>query len=348
MWYAFVPVPDLLYHGDNLPVLRRHFAGGTVDLCYIDPPFCSRRDYYHAGDANPPALRAFTDKWWWDAAASAAYDEILAPAAPCQTPASVALLRGLRGMLGETGLLAYLVSLTLRLAEIRRVLAPHGTFYLHADPGAAHYLKLVCDALFLPGGGEFRNEIIWSYESGGRATRDFAWKHDTILRYSKSGRWTFHPTAVLLPRAGARRNHMKRGVDPDGRAYRSIRSAGKVYRYYDDEGVPPSDVWTDLSHLHQRDPERGGYPTQKPEALLERIILASSRPGDLVLDAYCGGGTTLAVARRLGRRWAGIDQSEAAFDATRQRLAVTAKPSAASPPDTPPAAPTATAGPTGG
>ena len=310
-----------LFQGDNLPILRQHFADGTVDLCYVDPPFHSRREYYHsAADTSCPPLRAFTDKWTWDADAAAAYGEILADAASGQTTASAALLRGLHSMLGETGLLAYLVSLTLRLAEIRRVLAPHGTLYLHADPSAAHYLKLICDALFLPGGGEFRNEIIWSYESGGRATRDFAWKHDTILRYTKSGQWTFQPSAVLLPRINVRRNHMKREVGADGRAFRSIKSAGKVYRYYDDEGVPPSDVWTDLSHLHQRDPERLGYPTQKPEALLERIILASSRPGDLVLDAYCGGGTTLAVARRLGRRWAGIDQAEAAIAATRQRL----------------------------
>ena len=311
---------DLLFHGDNLPLLRQHFADKTVDLCYVDPPFHSRRDYYPSTAA--PSPRAFTDKWTWDAPAAAAYAEILSPSThACLTPAAVALLCGLRAMLGDSGLLAYLVSLTLRVAEIRRVLAPQGTFYLHADPTAAHYLKLVCDALFLPGGGEFRNEIIWSYESGGRATRDFAWKHDTILRYSKSAFCTFQPAAVLLPRPTTRRNHLKRALDTDGRAFRSIKSAGKIYRYYDDEGVPPSDVWTDLSHLHQRDPERLGYPTQKPEALLERIILASSHPGDLVLDAYCGGGTTLAVAQRLSRRWAGIDQSEAAIAATRQRLA---------------------------
>ena len=344
---------DFLHLGDNLPILRQHFADNTVDLCYVDPPFHSRRDYFHppapaAGPAEP-AVRAFTDRWVWDDPAAAAYADLLAPtASSCQNAASVALLRGLHAMLGGTGLLAYLVSLTLRIAEIRRVLAPHGTFYLHADPAAAHYLKLVCDALFLPGGGGFRNEIIWSYESGGRATRDFAWKHDTILRYAKSNHWTFQPTAVLLPRSTTRRNHLKREVDADGRRFRSIKSSGKIYRYYDDEGVPPSDVWTDLSHLHQRDPERGGYPTQKPEALLERIILASSRPGDLVLDAYCGGGTTLAVARRLNRRWVGIDRSDAAIAATRQRLEAVAKLSAASPPDTPPAVLTATTGPTGG
>ena len=311
-----------LFHGDNLPVLRTHFGTETIDLCYVDPPFYSRRDYYQAAASDDPPARAFTDKWVWDDAARAAYRELLDPAGGCQTRASVALLRGLRKMLGEGGLLAYLTTLTLRVAEIRRVLAGHGTFYLHADPSAAHYLKLICDALFLPGGGEFRNEIVWSYESGGRGTRDFGWKHDTILRYTKSHQWTFNPEAVLLPRADTRRNHMKRDVDADGRVFHSIKSAGKVYRYYQDEGVLPSDVWTDLSHLHQRDPERLGYPTQKPEALLERIILASSRPGDVVLDAYCGGGTTLAVAQRLGRRGIGIDQSEAAIATTRRRLEV--------------------------
>ena len=113
---------------------------------------------------------------------------------------------------------------------------------------------------------------------------------------------------------------MKRGVDPDGRAFSSITSAGKTYRYYEDEGVIPSDVWTDLSHLHQRDPERLGYPTQKPAALLERIIRASSAEGDTVLDAYCGSGTTLAVAQKFGRRWIGIDLSPAAIELTRVRL----------------------------
>ena len=315
---------NALFHGDNLAVLRTHFATDVVDLCYIDPPFFSQRDYYHTvagtmGEEIAPA-RAFTDKWVWNEHAAREYRDLLADAHGTRTAPSVALLRGLRGMLGESPLLAYLASLALRIAEIRRVLAPHGTFYLHADPSAAHYLKLVCDALFLPGGGEFRNEIVWSYGSGGRGARDFAWKHDTLLRYTKSARWTFHADAVLLPRTLHRRNHLKRGVDGDGRAFGSIKSAGKEYRYYDDEGVPPSDVWTDLSHLHQRDPERLGYPTQKPEALLERLILASSNPDDLVLDACCGGGTTLAVAQRLGRRWAGIDLSEEAIAMTRRRL----------------------------
>ena len=131
---------------------------------------------------------------------------------PRLTPAA-ALLEGLHGILGETPLLAYLVSLTRRIAAIWRVLAPTGTFYLHCDPSASHYLKLVCDGIFCSQGGEFRNEIIWHYETGGRSARDFAWKHDIILRYAKSKTWTFDAPAVHLPRPEVRRNHMKRGVD---------------------------------------------------------------------------------------------------------------------------------------
>lgn len=326
-----------LFHGDNLEVLREHVRTGSVALAYIDPPFHSRRDYFQSGGGPAGSAPAFTDRWAWDEDAVRGFRDLFDDPGGCQTTGSVALLRGLRDAFGENGLLAYLTSLTLRIAEIRRALAPHGTFYLHADASASHHLKLICDALFLPGGGEFRNEIVWGYESGGRGTRDFPWKHDTILRYTKSHAWTFNADAIRLPRTSTRRNHMKRGVDPDGRAYRSIKSAGKIYRYYDDKGVLPSDVWTDLSHLHQRAPERLGYPTQKPEALLERMVLASSHAGDLVLDAYCGGGTTLAAAQRLGRRWIGIDRSETAIRASRQRLA-----------DIPPAAPAATTDPTPG
>lgn len=335
-----------LFHGDNLEILRQEFAEGTVDLCYIDPPFFSRRDYTLRGDKGVAGERAFTDRWAWNEEAVREYREA---AEGGSGPQVGALLRGLREASGEGGLLAYLASLTLRLAEIRRVLAANGTLYLHVDPSAAHYLKLVCDAIFLPGGGEFRNEIVWSYESGGRGGRDFGWKHDTILRYTKSARWTFNAEAVRLPRAQTRRNHLKRETDVDGRVFSSIRSAGKIYRYYEDEGVIPSDVWTDLSHLHQRDPERLGYPTQKPEALLERIIRASSHPGDLVLDAYCGGGTTLAVAQRLGRRWLGIDRVEAAVATTRRRLEQSVTPPTGGVrSDIPPAAPVTRRGPTPG
>ena len=327
-----------LHCGDNLAALAAHVADGSVDLCYIDPPFFSRRDYRHAG------ATAFTDRWHWDVASANDYQAITAATEGSAGSRMAALFGGLHGALGEGPLLAYLVHLARRIIALWRALRPTGTFYLHADPTASHYLKLVCDSIFCPRGGGCRNEIIWSYETGGRGERDFAWKHDTILRYAKSKTWTFEAAAVHLPRAQARRNHMKRGLDADGRAYASITSAGKTYRYYEDEGVVPSDVWTDVSHLHQRDPERTGYPTQKPVALLERIVRASSREGDLVLDAYCGSGTTLVAAQKLGRRWIGIDLSPAAITLARARLGLPPSPS----PDAPLAAPAATANPTPG
>lgn len=333
---------DRLYCGDNLDVLAAHVAPGSVNLCYVDPPFFSRRDYHHAGHDRSRA-RAFTDRWKWDATAAGDYARVVGGVDAGMTEPLAALFGGFHGALGEGPLLAYLASLARRIAAIWRVLTPVGTFYIHGDPTASHYLKLVCDSTFCPQGGEFRNEIIWSYETGGRPARDFAWKHDTILRYVKSKTWTFDAPAVHLPRAQTRRNHMKRGLDADGRAYASITSAGKIYRYYEDEGVIPSDVWTDVSHLHQKDPERLGYPTQKPAALVERLIRASSAAGETVLDAYCGSGTTLVAAQKLGRRWIGIDLSPDAIELTRARL-LGPPPS----PDVPPAAPAATAGPTPG
>jgi DNA modification methylase len=222
------------------------------------------------------------------------------------TNQTVELMRGLHKVLGEGDLFAYLVHMTLRIVEIHRVLKPTGSIYLHCDPTASHYLKLILDSVFCGQGGDFRNEIVWSYESGGRSKTDFGRKHDVIFRYSKSKSWLFNADDVSLPRKEARHNHMKREVDEDGRVFHSIKSNGKIYRYYEDEGVIPSDVWP-LGHLQQKDPERLGYPTQKPESLLERIIKASSNEGDVVLDAYCGCGTTVAVAQRLKRRWIGID-----------------------------------------
>lgn len=306
-----------LYYGDNLDVLRRKIASESVDLCYIDPPFNSKRNYFqiynNQGSEDRAQAQAFVDTWNWGDEAIEGLDYILDierlnPRAgeTRWTEQTVELIRGLEKVLGRGSLLAYLVHMTLRIVEIHRVLNPTGSLYLHCDPTASHYLKLVLDAVFCGQGGDFRNEIIWSYESGGRSKQDFGRKHDVILRYSKSGAFQFHADAVALPRGEARKNHMKKQKDEDGRVFWSIKSAGKIYKYYEDEGVIPSDVWP-ISHLQQKDPERLGYPTQKPETLLERIIKASSNEGDVVLDAYCGCGTTVAVAQRLGRKWIGID-----------------------------------------
>lgn len=302
---------NTLFYGDNLEVLRKRISDDSVDLCYIDPPFNSKRNYNqiynNIGNEDRAQAQAFIDTWIWDERANEGFSEILANDNGRFTAQIVDLLKGLQPVLKKGSLLAYLVSMTLRITEIHRVLKPTGSFYLHCDPTASHYLKLILDAIFVANGGDYRNEIIWAYESGGRSKRDFGRKHDVIFRYTKSRQWMFNSDDIRLSRELTRHNHMKRGIDEDGRPFHSIKSAGKLYKYYDDEGVIPSDVWTEFSHLQQKDPERQGYPTQKPEDLLERIITASSNAGDIILDAYCGCGTTIAVAERLKRKWIGID-----------------------------------------
>lgn len=218
----------------------------------------------------------------------------------------------------------YLQLLRDGFALAHRLLKPTGSLYVHLDYRAAPYARLLLDEVF--GAENFQNEIVWAYASGGRTRRAFPAKHDTILAYRKGDAAYFDADAVGVERRG--RNHMKRHVDADGRTYRTIRSAGKVYRYYDDEKVPPTDVWTDVSHLQQKDPERTGYPTQKPERLLERIVAASCPPGGVVLDYCCGSGTTAVVAEKLGRRWVAIDASPAAIETTTRRLLGLATPAA--------------------
>ena len=193
-----------------------------------------------------------------------------------------------------------------------------GVFYLHLDWRMSARGRMICDRIF--GRELFLNEIIWSYESGGRSKKTFSRKHDTILMYGKSSRYTFDITKVPLERKRARKNHMARGVDEDGRSYSWIKSGGKEYRYYDDEPVYPGDVWTDISHLQQRDPERAGFLTQKPMKLLERLLLPVTQEGDLVADLCCGSGTTLAVAQKLGLRFAGMDLNADAVAISAARL----------------------------
>lgn len=198
------------------------------------------------------------------------------------------------------------------------LLSPEGSLYLHIDQRMSAHLRLLLDAVF--GAANFVNEIIWTYRSGGRSTRYFSRKHDNILLYRKSRHMYFSLRELGKPRGPRWRNHMKRGVDEQGKVYYSIRSGGREYVYHEDEPVYPGDVWEDIEHLHQRDPERTGYGTQKPEALLKRILLASSRPGDLVMDLFSGSGTTAATAARLGRRWVAVDASPVALAVLRKRL----------------------------
>jgi DNA modification methylase len=228
----------------------------------------------------------------WDDLANAGYGEILANAQGRFPSQLVELIKGLHAVLKEGGLLAYLVSMSSRLTEIHRALKLTGSLYLHCDPTASHYLKLVLDAIFCSRGGDFQNEVIWSYQTGGASKRRYARKHDIIFFYTKSERFTFNSQQIREPRT---EKALKRAQNPTG-ARISIEDVDKL----------PTDVFQ-IPALNPMASERLGYPTQKPEALLERIITASSNENDIVLDAYCGCGTTVAVAQRLKRRWVGID-----------------------------------------
>lgn len=303
---------NALYYGDNLEVLRKYIKDETIDLCYIDPPFNSKRNYNqiynNIGNEDRAQAQAFVDTWVWDERANEGFSEILANDKGQFTQQIVDLLRGLQPVLKKGSLLAYLVSIALRITEIHRVLKPTGSFYLHCDPTASHYLKLVIDAIFVPHGGSFLNEIVWCYSIGGKSKDAFGRKHDIIFLYAKSAKYhIFNEKGASIERKP--NTHMKLGIDAEGRQYqeKTDKKTGKTYRYYLDEGKIAEDYWTDIETLNREDKERLGYPTQKPEALLERIIKTSSNDGDLILDAYCGCGTTVTVAERLKRSWIGID-----------------------------------------
>ncbi len=216
----------------------------------------------------------------------------------------------------------YLALLRGALENAKLLLNDTGSLFLHLDNRMSGYARLLCDEIF--GESNFVNEIVWAYQSGGRSMKRFSRKHDMILFYRKSRRHYFNIAAVPLPRGVNRSNHMRKCVDASGRTYRTIQSGGKTYTYYDDEPVYPSDVWADVSHLQQKDPQRTGYDTQKPQALLSRIILATTRPGDLVCDLFGGSGTTAVAAAEAGRRYLIADNSPAALTVTRKRLLDTA------------------------
>jgi DNA modification methylase len=363
---------NYLFYGDNLDVLRRKIASASVDLCYIDPPFNSKRNYFqiytNQGVEDRAQAQAFVDTWEWGAEANAGFDWIthidrlngdpLSPHAAVLTRQTVALITGLDAVLGRGSLFAYIVHMTQRIVEIHRVLKPTGSFYLHCDPTASHYLKLVCDAVFCGQGGEYAGEIIWRRTNSRSTTGRWPRLHDVILHYARSLKWTFYqqtafgemaktPHTLITGQDGKKYNTFEltgAGLTQEGESGRSWRgfspasmgrhwgynhaqleewAAGELIHFPKNGGFPRrraeqpfdalnrlvtvGDVWSDIDRLNQTAKERLGYPTQKPEALLERIIRASSNEGDVVLDAYCGCGTTVAVAQRLGRQWIGID-----------------------------------------
>ena len=269
-----------------LPALLGEFTG-KVQLIYIDPPF-GTGDTFH--------LRMRQGEADWRAANAS---------------------RCLTAYADDLPLDEYLHLLRATLSGARDLLCEEGALFLHCDWHRSAHLRLLLDEVF--GARNFVNEIIWAYQTGGRSRHHFSRKHDNIFFYRKSKNLFFDPDAVATAR-GNRDNHLKRHVDADGRVYRSVRTAGKVYTYYDDEPVPPSDVWDDVSHIQQRDPRRSGYDGQKPFALLERILKCASREGDLVADLMCGSGAFPAAASALNRRFLAVDKSPCAAAAAMRTL----------------------------
>ena len=309
-----VPADNALYYGDCLEWMSK-WASESVDLIYLDPPFNSKQDYnmlYSAEVAGDAQYRAFADTWVWDDAAADRYERF-----DGQVGDTARAIRGLRRILGESGMLAYLTYMTERLAECHRLLKPTGSLWLHCDPTASHPLKMVLDVIFGP--GRFRNEIIWCYPPKGRGpAKGFHRKHDVLLYYSKSGHktaGTFHRPYTPLTASARAKFSM---TDQDGRKYKEFKGR----RTYLDEskGRPVPSWWTDIAPAGQSRIEYLGYETQKPVKLLSRIIETCTNRGDLVLDPFCGCGTTVSAARSLGRRWVGIDISSFAVDVIRERL----------------------------
>jgi DNA modification methylase len=260
--------------------VMRQLPSESIDLFYIDPPFFSGRNY-NVIFGDQNELRSFSDIW-------------------------------------EGGMPGYLIWLNARLYEMKRLLKKTGSIYVHCDHHASHYIKVEMDKIF--GVDNFLNEIVWCYETAGKSKRTFSRKHDTILLYGKTKDYFMDVSRSPMPRK--RNKHMKLGFDENGREYEEKTDAatGRIYRWYFDEGRLPFDYWTDVQFINWEAKERIGYPTQKPEPLLERIIKVSSNEGDVVADIFSGGGTTSAVAQRLGRRWIACDQSRVAVAITADRL----------------------------
>jgi site-specific DNA-methyltransferase (adenine-specific) len=305
-----------LYFGDNLDILRSEIKSESVDLVYLDPPFNSKRDYNllfktpkgHESDAQ---IKAFDDTWRWGAQAEREFDELLH-----QPNTDVSeMIQAMRHFLKESDVMAYLVMMTNRLLELHRVLKPSGSLYLHCDPTASHYLKIILDNIF--GSNNFRNELIWSYRKWAVAEKCFSKNHDVILFYVKDGNSS--KFNVLLQQRAA--STLKRfgnkkivsAIDSSGRRVPSQTLD------QESEGVKMSDVW-DIPIIAPSSKERLGYPTQKPLALLERIIQASSNKGDVVLDPFCGCGTAVHAAQKLERDWIGIDITHLAISLIEKRM----------------------------
>jgi site-specific DNA-methyltransferase (adenine-specific) len=376
---------NLLFYGDNLDVLRQHIKDETIDLIYLDPPFNSNANYNvlfkeKSGKQSEAQIQAFGDTWHWDQAAASAYEEIVESGGKISEA-----LQAFKMLVGQSDMLAYLTMMTSRLVELHRVLKQTGSLYLHCDPTAAHYLKIILDTIFGP--LNFRNNITWKRsDTHNDAKKQFSAISDTILFYAKSDKAEFHVHKIAhtdshiknwfinlqfadgstrrmtkdeiekdqIPE-GARRFSISdlssphprpnlmysykgfpypangwrcklermEQLDKEGRLLFPSKPDGRIVmkKFLDEqEGIVVGDIWSDIPQLRAQDAERLGYPTQKPVALLERIINASSNPGDLILDPFCGCGTAIAAAQKLNCQWIGIDITHLAINLIKHRL----------------------------
>ena len=301
----------VLLSGDNLDMLKKLNDDGCkeiIDLCYIDPPYNSKRNYNIAfKDAvSETPEEAFKDTW-----SNIKYlDELN------QINSINPKLYNFLKLLEESvpgSHISYLTSMAIRCFYIREMLKDTGSFYYHCDPTMSHYVKIVLDYIF--GEKNFRNEIVWCYSGANNGSKEFPKKHDIILSYGKNKDKTFFDGSRVLVES---RSTAVYYTDSEGKQY--TKKGGKIYYRKNQEGKIPEDYWVDINMLHHISNERLGYPTQKPEALLERIILASSNPGDTVADFFLGGGTSISVAERLGRNWIGCDLNHRAIQITNERL----------------------------
>ncbi len=355
---------NTLFYGDNLPILREYLSDESVDLIYLDPPFNSNRSYNvlfkdESGVEAEAQITAFDDTWHWNSAAEETYHELVENGS-----AKVAtMMSALRDFIGNNQMMAYLVMMAVRLVELHRVLKPTGSLYLHCDPTASHYLKIVLDTIF--GTGNFQNEISWERFNFHADADRWGRLHDVILFYAKhSSQLEFHTQRraydedyikshfkadesgriyrydnmlaagqgparvffgkVLEPASGTHWRFSQENIDKmiaEGRIVLTSTGKPTVKRYLDEmPGHAIGDVWTDISEINSQAKERLGYPTQKPLALLERIIQASSNEGDLVLDPFCGCGTAIAAAQKLNRKWIGIDITHLSITLMKYRL----------------------------
>jgi site-specific DNA-methyltransferase (adenine-specific) len=371
-----------LYYGDNLTVLREQIRESSVDLIYLDPPFNSNASYNvlfkgPTGSGSAAQIEAFDDTWHWNDSAEEAFGDVVRSG----NAAAATMLRAMRSFLGDNDMMAYLAMMAVRLIELHRVLKPTGSLYLHCDPTASHYLKILLDAVF--GAGNFKSELIWKRTAAHSASKRWADVHDVVLFYAKTNSFIWKKTYANYH---AKYEARYRNVDADGRrwmddnltapglrngdsgadwrgfnpsqkgnhwkvpaaevvdligeqAARGLSSTQKLelldqhglihwpksggfprFKRTLGKGMLAQDVITDIPPLNSQAQERLGYPTQKPVALLERILSASSNPGDVVLDPFCGCGTTVHAAQKLGRQWVGIDVTHLAIGLIEKRL----------------------------